>query len=452
MRCVALVALLISGCTTPPRPVHLAAAGDPDPLRTGLDALTPEILKDYLGTLASDAYEGRCAGFPGNDKAALYIAARMKEAGLKPVGAPDVSGDPTYFQPFLFDQARHITRNCVGLLEGSDPKLKDEIVVIGAHFDHVGVKGQHKAGQLGRAEKDDVIWNGADDNGSGTTTVLGVLKIFAIAKARPRRSVLFIWFSAEEWGLYGSKWYCDHPIFPLDKTVAMLNLDMTGRTDDETVANCYGVGTAMGDVFRPVVERAMQTTDGFKLNIDANYGGGSDHCSFADKKVPVCGFGEKGPCPDYHRVSDHPDRIKYAYMVAIAKAAAVTLHAIACMESRPRWNTEFKLPPPVNDGKPRLGVYLSALEEDELTSLKLEKRGALRANDVIADGVGAASGLLKNDVIIGLDGKSFDLEYPRETLMEILEKVVRGREYVIEVVRGGATLELKATWPESKKP
>jgi len=418
------------------------------PLQKGFDACTPDLLKEHLGTLASDDFQGRCAGFPGNDKAANYIAARLKEAGLKPVGDRDVGGERTYFQPFLFDEGRHITRNVLGLLEGGDPALKDELVVIGAHFDHVGVKGQHKAGQLGRAEKDDAIWNGADDNGSGTTTVLGVLKILAASGVRPKRSVLFIWFSAEEWGLLGSKWYVDHPVVPIEKTVAMLNLDMTGRTDDENVANCYGIGTAAGDPFRAIVERAMKTSNGFKLSIDANYGGGSDHVSFADKNVPLCGFGEKGPCPDYHKVTDHPDRIAYPYMVRIAKAAAHALREIADLDERPRWNADFKLPAPKDDGTPRLGAYLSALEEDELKALGLKDRGAMRVNGVVDGGAGHRAGLAKGDIVAGLDGRPFDGEYPRETLMDILGKVERGRDYVLEVWRDGKRLELKVAWPK----
>jgi hypothetical protein len=430
--------------------VALLAVQD-HPLAKGFDDVTPDLLKSYLGTLASDEFEGRCAGFPGNDKAANFIAARMKEAGLKPMGDVEVGGAKTYFQPFLFDEGRHLTRNCVGLLEGSDSTLKDEVVVIGAHFDHVGRKGQHKAGQLGKAEKDDVIWNGADDNGSGTTTVLGVLRLFAASKARPKRSILFIWFSAEEWGLLGSKWYVDHPVIPLAKTIAMLNLDMTGRTDDEAIANCYGVETGAGDPFTPIVERAMKTSEGFTLKIEAAYGPGSDHVPFAEKQIPICGFGEKGPCPDYHKVTDHVEKIAFGYMVKIARAAGTALFDIANLEKRPAWNAAFKLPVPKDDGKPRVGAYLSALEDDELAALELKKRGALKVNGVVAGGAGEKAGLVKGDILIALGGTSFDAEDPRGTLTETLDKVVRGTEMTLEIIREGKRQELRMVWPEVKK-
>lgn len=445
MRTVFCVAVSLGLFAQDPAPPAVA------PISKGCEAVTDALLKDYLGTLASEEFEGRCAGFPGNDKAAVYLAARMKEAGLKPVGDLDVGGERTYFQVFLFDRGRHITRNCVGLLEGSDEKLRDEIVVIGAHFDHVGRKGQHRAGQLGKALPEDDLWNGADDNGSGTTTVLGVLKAFASAGARPKRSVLFIWFSAEEWGLLGSRWYVQHPIFPLEKTVAMLNLDMTGRTDDVNIANTYGLGTAAGGVFNGIVDRATKTSKDFQLNTNEHYGGGSDHVSFADRKIPVLGFGEKGPCPDYHRVTDHPDRIEYGYMAKIAKAAASAVWEIADAEERPTWNADFRLPAPKDDGKPRLGAYLGALEADELRSLGLRGRGALVVNGVVPGSVAEKAGVKEDDVLVALDGRPFDVEDPRGTLVEILEKIERGREVDLELIRGKEPLRFKVVWPETKK-
>src|SRR6185503_12575935 len=105
-------------------------------------------------------------------------------------------------------------------------------------------KGQHRAGQLGESTADDEIWNGADDNGSGTTALLGVARHLAATEARPRRSILFLTFSAEEWGLLGSRHYVDHPLIPLANTVAMFNMDMVGRTDTEFAANAYALGTA----------------------------------------------------------------------------------------------------------------------------------------------------------------------------------------------------------------
>src|SRR6266850_323319 len=217
------------------------------------EPITPELLRGYLTYLASDELEGRCAGFPGNDKATEFIAARFRDGGLEPAGDAGADGRPTFYQHFKIRRGELTTRNCAGLLKGSE--LPGEIVVLGAHHDHVGRRGQHRAGKLGEWTKEDEIWNGADDNGSGTTALLGVVRAFAASGVRPRRSILFLTFSAEEWGLLGSRHYCDHPLIPLDKTVAMFNMDMVGRTDTENAANAYGLGTAAGGIFRDIVKR-----------------------------------------------------------------------------------------------------------------------------------------------------------------------------------------------------
>ena len=193
------------------------------------DKASVDRLKAHLAELAGDAYEGRNAGYPGNDKAAEYIAAHFKKIGLRPAGQKDDKGNPTWFQSFTVDD--RATRNVIGLAEGSDPALKSEYVIIGAHYDHVGKEGQSSQGRMPKVGVDpaDKIWNGADDNGSGTVTVLEIAQAFMEGKIRTKRSVIFMTFSGEEWGLLGSKHYVQHPLFPLEKTVAMINLDMVGR-------------------------------------------------------------------------------------------------------------------------------------------------------------------------------------------------------------------------------
>src|SRR5262245_28732362 len=131
--CIALLAL--ASCAAPSRP-QLSATS-----QAQQEPLTAELLRRYLTYLASDELEGRCAGFPGNDKATEFIAARFKEAGLEPVGDKGSDGLPTYFQYFKIRRGELTTRNCAGLLKGRD--LADEVVVVGAHHDHVGRKGQH---------------------------------------------------------------------------------------------------------------------------------------------------------------------------------------------------------------------------------------------------------------------------------------------------------------------
>src|SRR6266850_3444875 len=191
--------------------------------------ITADGLKSHLTVIAGDAYEGRNSGYPGNDKAAEYIVAHFKKIGLKAGGEKDAAGSATWFQGFkVGDRA---TRNVLGIAEGTDPDLKSQFVIIGAHYDHVGQSGEKNAGRMKSAggDAEDKIWNGADDNGSGTVTVLEIARAVMEGKVRTKRSILFMTFSGEEYGLLGSQYYVAHPLVPLSKTAAMINLDMVCR-------------------------------------------------------------------------------------------------------------------------------------------------------------------------------------------------------------------------------
>jgi hypothetical protein len=436
MKYLSIAALCLAGCAAKPRVEPVA------------DPLTPELLRGYLTHLASDELEGRCAGFPGNDKATDFIAERFREAGLAPVGDPGPDGRPTYFQHFKIRRGELTTRNCAGVLKGTD--LPEEFVVLGAHHDHVGRKGQHRAGQLGESTKEDEIWNGADDNGSGTTALLGVVRHFAATRFRPRRSILFLTFSAEEWGLLGSRHYVDHPLIPLQQTVAMFNMDMVGRTDTENAANAYALGTAAGGIFRDIIKRAGDKA-GLALNLDDNFGDGSDHVSFFAKGIPIIGLSERGPCPDYHRVTDHAEKINYPTMTRIALAAATALGEIADLPERPKRNPDFKRPTPPEPVSPRLGAYLESVEGPALAKLDLGNgRGALSVNGVVEESVAETHGVKEGDVLVSLAGEFFSPDNPRESLIQALAKVVRGEPVRVEVVRGGERSVLTLVWPATE--
>lgn len=418
------------------------------PLDVGLKEVSSKMLEEILGYLAGDELEGRCAGFPGNDKASAYIAERFQVAGLKAVGDPDDQGKATYWQYFKIRRGELTTRNCLGFLPGSDPVLKDEIIVVGAHHDHVGKFGQQRAGQLGEMLGTDNIWNGADDNGSGTTALLGIVKAFSAVSARPKRSILFITFSAEEWGLLGSRHYVEHPLLPLDRTVAMFNMDMVGRTDEENTANAYGLGTAEGDRFRPLLELAAKR-HGLKFaNLDPHFGDGSDHISFFGKGLPVCGISEKGPCPDYHRVTDSPEKIAYGTMERIARTAAQFVWDLADYSGTIRRDAAYRRPAPKEAGKPRLGAYLEAVEGDALKALALGPgRGAMSVNGFVEGAVAVTQGVKEGDILISFNGETFDEDRPREKLTKNLERIIRGEPVALELIRDGKALTLPLTWP-----
>ena len=220
--------------------------------------------------------------------------------------------------------------NTVGLLRGSDPQLKDEYIVFSAHMDHVGVRG---------ASDGDSIFNGADDNASGTVTVVELAEAFASLEQRPRRSLIFLTVSGEEKGLLGSRWYAEHPTFPLEQTVANINMDMVGRNWQDTIAV---IGKEESSLGQRVEEIAAQHAE---LNMaviddiwpDQNFYRRSDHFNFARNGVPILFF-FNGTHEDYHRASDEPAKIEYEKMSRIGQLIFYLGLDIANADQPPEWD------------------------------------------------------------------------------------------------------------------
>ena len=204
--------------------------------------------------------------------------------------------------------------NVVGFLEGSDPALKDEIIIIGAHYDHVGFNKTHQPGE-------DYIFNGADDNASGTAAVMAVAAALGGSAPAPKRSVLFIAFCGEEKGLFGSLYYTRNPLFPKEKSIAMLNLDMIGRNNIDSLT-IYGCGK------NPKLLARVQLANkniGFNFNLQNEIeNGDSDHSSFQKIGIPSLCF-HSGIHADLHKVSDEASKINYNKVV---KTAKLTFNAV----------------------------------------------------------------------------------------------------------------------------
>jgi hypothetical protein len=430
-------------------------AGD---VSTVLERITEESIRKIVTYLASDELEGRGSGYPGNDKATEYIAAIYKAAGLKPVGDKDEKGEPSYYQHFNAPNRRR-TRNTVALLEGTD--LKDEIVVIGGHHDHLGRGSQAPMGQsLGRAQGDDDIWNGADDNGSGSSTVVAIAKAFGESGVKPRRSILFMTFSGEEWGLVGSRHYCANPIFPLNKTVAMINMDMVGRNPERPV-KIQGLATSEGGFFERIAKRAVETT-GLKAELvgTPSVGGGdSDHSSFIARGVPALFF-FTGLHGDYHRVTDHVDKLAIDNMAKIGKTAAWILWELASSDDKAtaagragaRRDPDFRFPPdrPGAAAPRRLGVVPdSSFTVEDMNELGLpEGEGGIQVSSVSADSAAAAAGIRDGDVLVRFAGEPFGrpTSVALQQLRDRLSRVKKGEEIEMVVIRGGERVTLRARW------
>ena len=200
-------------------------------------------------------------------------------------------------------EIRQTTKNVVGFLEGMDPTLKDQMIVLGAHYDHLGMGGEGS----GSLKPDTVaIHHGADDNASGTAGLLELAQAFAAMKTTLKRSMLFISFSGEELGLLGSAYYVNHPLLPLDRVVAMINMDMIGRLNNRGLI-VYGVGTSAG--FEELVKKHNKDSM-FVLKLNKDGYGPSDHASFYGKQIPVFHF-FTDIHSDYHRPSDTYDKLNY---------------------------------------------------------------------------------------------------------------------------------------------
>ncbi len=237
-------------------------------------------------------------------------------------------------------------KNVVGLLRGSDPKLKDTYVLVTAHYDHVGIRTPVKG---------DKIYNGANDDGSGTVSVIEIASALAALRERPSRSIVFMTVFGEEKGLLGSRYYGRHPIFPIEQTVADVNLEQLGRTDDSEgsqVATAFMTGIDYSDV--GAIFQAAGAAEGIKVykhprNSDAFFGR-SDNQALADLGVPAHTLGIAFAFPDYHGAGDHWEKIDYVNMAKINRLVARGLLMIANDPAAPKWN----------DSNPKAARYLKA--------------------------------------------------------------------------------------------
>jgi hypothetical protein len=232
------------------------------------------------------------------------------------------------------------TRNVIGVIEGTDPKLKDTYVAFGAHYDHVGyaegevVNGKRAGRSPGRITEgavEDRVWNGADDDGSGTVTILAVAKAFAQG-SKPRRSLLFVWHAGEEKGLLGSRYFADHPTVPMESIVAQVNMDMVGRDHENKAENAnvvfiVGSDRISTEFHNITVDADEALAKPLKLDYTMNDPADleqvyyrSDHYSYAAKGVPIV-FLTTGMHPDYHANTDSAEKINYEKMARIAQYA-----------------------------------------------------------------------------------------------------------------------------------
>jgi aminopeptidase YwaD len=315
------------------------------------------------------------------------------------------------------------TNNIVGLLRGTDPVLKNEYVVVGAHYDHLGWGGP---GSGSRAADTLAIHNGADDNASGVAAMLEIAGK-ASEERKNRRSLIFAAFGAEEMGLIGSKTFTDNPPVDLKKVTAMINLDMVGRLD--STSNSLSIGGTLTS--KESEEILTRMNKGFNLAFSGEGFGPSDHASFYIQNIPVLFF-STGAHPDYHTPGDKADKINYTGLKKVADYGSSVITEIANRENRLTFQEAGSKMQRSRGG--RFKVTLGIMPD----YAGMEKRG-LRVDAVTKGKPAEHAGMLKGDIITAIDGKPVGNIYD---YMNRLKTFSMGQIIAVDIIRNEQPMSL----------
>lgn len=323
-------------------------------------AIRPEHVRPHVEFLASRELAGRSGA--NSAKAADYLTKQFRDCKLRPLFA-----DGSFYQPIPTsaeddssdESPRIVGRNVGACLEGSDPNLRDELIVIGTHFDHLGTRNGK-------------IFRGADDNASGTAMMLEVARQLATSKQRPKRSIVFVGFDLEEQLLWGSRWFVAHPPFELDRVKLFITADMIGRSlGDLPLPTIFVMGSEhaprmkllLDDVGSP---RGLEVA---RLGIDL-IGVRSDYGPFWGEKIPFLFF-STGEHPDYHTPRDVPEKLDFDKIARVSSLVLKLVEATANADGAPQWTDEVQ--PNIDEVKAihRItDLLLEAGEKKPLTDLQ----------------------------------------------------------------------------------
>lgn len=382
---------------------------------------------DAIRYLASDALQGRLAGSPGARCAGEYIARQFHRLGLKPAG-----DGGTYFQslPLASTVNPHAPtgtgRNVIALLDGSDPDLRNQVVVIGAHYDHLGL------GPFGSLAPDSVgsVHNGADDNASGVGALIEVARHLSTGP-RPSRSIVFVAFTGEEFGLIGSSYYVGHPAAPLDATQAMVNMDMVGRLQAKPLI-VYGTGTATE--WPDIVEKAAAAA-GIPISEISDGYGPSDQTSFYARDIPVLMF-FTNTHEDYHRPTDDFDKIDTVGVRRVAALVAGITRTVADRPARLTLERGAGKPPAARAEARGYGAYLGSVPDFTPVDYGVKLSG------VRADSPADEAGIRGGDIIVRFGSMDIKDLY---ALTDALRAHKPGESVPVTVLRDGKKITVQVT-------
>ena len=366
-----------------------AAAAENVAFNAAISSIKAEDAKTVVDSLADDIFEGREAGSRGGHAAGGFIIDRLRKLSVRPAGTTD-----RYYQVFGKQY-----RNLLVIHEGDDPELKDQYIVVSAHYDHVGYgNGSNSFGPTG------YIHNGADDNASGTAALLEVVEAFANSGITTRRSILFAFFDAEEKGLLGSRHWISHPTVPLANVSAMVNVDMVGRLGTQAI-QVHGTRSASG--LRQLASRINHDAD-LRLNFTWKNKANSDHYPFFERNIPFLML-HTGLHDDYHRPSDDAEKIDTNGIAQASRLLFALAHELATGETIPEFRGASRSESEwqrrqharaISPAAPRLGVRWAAEEEDESAQGE-----GLRLTNVVSGNAAQRAGLRAGDRILTFAGE-----------------------------------------------
>jgi len=377
-------------------------------------------LKNDVTFLASDELEGREIGTEGEKKAASYLADRFKAIGLAPAGTD------SYTQVFEVTPAQNpheqakvgaggdsltiVGTNIVGMIDNPG----DEIIIIGAHFDHLGYGG---VSSLYRG--DSLVHNGADDNASGVAVMIQLAEL--LKSEQLQKDILFIGFSGEEEGLWGSNYFSKNPTIDLSKVSAMINMDMVGKLDEQKALAIHGTGTSPS--WEGILNKS--NTDSISLLFRPSGIGPSDHTSFYLQDIPVLHF-FTGQHEDYHKPTDDSEKLNYEGMAKIALMIDRVVGELNMADKLAFTKTKDE-----SRDTPRFTVTLGVVPD------YLFGGEGMRIDGVTDDKPAAIAGLQKGEVVTQLGDFVVD---GMNGYMEALSKFEKGAETTVKVKRGDEEL------------
>jgi hypothetical protein len=334
-----LAATILIACASQSQQLSPASTTDP---------ITESDIRRVLSTLAADSMEGRFTGSRGANKAAAFLTREMQSIGLKP------AGDSGYYQRVPLSETprdgkrpqlklldsfaaldsvapdlRRIGYNLIGVIPGSDPVLRDQVVAFAAHYDHLGI---------GTPVNGDSIYNGADDDASGVAAVLGVARAL-VNGAPPKRTIVILLTTGEEEGILGTRWYVAHPAFPILKMVAEMEIEMAGRPD----SLAGGPGKAWMTGYDRSTMGSMLKQAGIPIVPDPypqyQFFQRSDNIVFARMGIPAHTLSTYNLHKDYHTVTDDVAGIDFPHLTAVSRAAAAAARLLADGPA-PQWKPD----------------------------------------------------------------------------------------------------------------